>query len=339
MKLGIVIPTFDQFANAGMFRGIVAALERLDFDSAWFGDHVLLPKDTPAYLSAEWMDAVTCAIAGLGMTSGFDVLVAPYRSAVVLAKMAATAAQLFGGRLIVGLGIGWLAGEFETVGAPPFAERAQVTEEYLQAIRALFESEGPVTYGGKWVNFVNASFAPRPIPAPPLLVGGNHRKALCRAAMLGDGWHPLFMAAEDYARGRAAIEQIRSAAGITRPFAFSYSAPQTRLLAPGVPQIVKPPVTELAPESSAEYVPPLPTDSTGRRRFIGTAAQLREDIACFAEAGVEQIVLRPTMPRDGEIGFERFLEQLELLAAEVLPLCRAFASCVPSDHGTSRELS
>ena len=330
MKLGVVIPTHDQYATEAAFRRIVATLERLEFDSAWFGDHVLLPDGHPPYLPPDWMEAVSCAIAGIGMTSrlsfGFDILVAPYRPPVLLAKMAATAVRLSGGRLILGLGIGWLAGEFETVGAPPYADRAAVTEEYLEVMRVLLETEGAASYDGKWVRFDRAHFGPRPAVAPPILVGGNHGKALRRAALLGDGWHPLFMEPEDYRKGRAEIERIRSEEGIARPFAFSYSASQTRLLAPGVPAMVKPPVTEQAPGHKADYVPLLPRDAAGRQRFVGTADQLREDCAVLAEAGVEQLVVRPAMPMDAVIDIERYIEQLELMAAELLPFCRGLGT-------------
>lgn len=325
MKIGVVIPTFDQYGNAAAFRSIVEALERLDFDSAWFGDHVVFPHDHPAYVSSDWMDAVTCAITGLGMTSrlafGTDVLVAAYRNPILLAKMAATAAVLSPGRLMVGLGSGWLVGEFEALGGPPFSARTPVLEEWLAVIRALFEADGPVTHKGKRIAFDSVHFGPRPAQAPPLLVGGNHPNSVRRAALLGDGWHPLFMAAADYARGRAEIERIRTEAGITRPFTFSYSAPQTRILPEGAPAVRTASSVERPDDHESNYAPTSPLDGA-RQRFIGTAAQLREDCALFAKAGVEQLVIRPAVPLDPDIGLAQYLSQIELFAAEVLPLCR-----------------
>jgi probable F420-dependent oxidoreductase len=329
MKIGVVIPTFDQYGNGSAFRRIVEALERLDFDSAWFGDHVVFPRDYPAYMSTEWMDAVTCAIAGLAMTSrlsfGTDVLVAAYRNPVLLAKMTATAAQLSGGRLMVGLGSGWLAGEFEALGGPSFAARTPVLEEYLQVMRALFETEGPVTHAGKHIRFDAIHFGPRPARPPALLVGGNHPNAIRRAALLGDGWHPLFMGAEDYARGRGEIERVRAVEKITRPFVFSYSAPQTRILPDGAPAIRTASSHERPEDHESSYAPASPLDAGGRQRFIGTSAQLCEDYALFAEAGVEQMLVRPAVPLDPEIGIEQFLAQIELFAAEILPFCHGLA--------------
>ena len=137
MKIGVVVPTFDQYANGEAFRRIVEVLESLGFDSAWFGDHVVFPRDYPDYMSPNWMDAVTCAIMGLGMTSrltfGTDVLVAAYRNPILLAKMAATAAQLAGGRLLIGIGSGWLSGEFEALGGPSFSARTPYWKNILRS--------------------------------------------------------------------------------------------------------------------------------------------------------------------------------------------------------------
>jgi alkanesulfonate monooxygenase SsuD/methylene tetrahydromethanopterin reductase-like flavin-dependent oxidoreductase (luciferase family) len=326
MKIGVVIPTFDQYGNAAAFRRIVEALERLGYDSAWFGDHVVFPSQYPDYMSTDWMDAVTCAINGLGMTTrlafGTDVLVAAYRNPILLAKMAATAGLLSSGRFMLGLGSGWLAGEFDALGGPPFAARTPVLEEWLTVIRALFDSEGPVTHHGRRIRFDGVHFGPRPDKAPPLLVAGNHPNAIRRAALLGDGWHPLFMDSAAYARGRAEIERIRAAEGITRPFVFSYSTPQTRILPAGAVPVRTASSHDRPEDDESRYAPTAPMAADGRQRFIGTAAQLREDYALFAEAGVEQMLVRPAVPLDREIGIEQFIEQIELFAADVLPFCR-----------------
>src|SRR5690606_13893082 len=70
MKIGIVVPTYDRYAEASVFRGLVQEIERLGFDSAWFGDHIAFPAERPDYLGDSWIDAVSCACAGIGMTHG-----------------------------------------------------------------------------------------------------------------------------------------------------------------------------------------------------------------------------------------------------------------------------
>ena len=320
MRVGVVIPTYDQYAGAAAFRRLALAIEELGFDSAWFGDHIVFPAERPDYIGSSWLDAMGCAIQGLGMTTrlrfGTDVLVAPYRNALVLAKLAATASLLSEGRLQLGLGIGWLEGEFRVLGVPPFAARARVTEETLQVLRLLFEREGPVSFSGRWIDFEDVLFEPRPAPPPPLLVGGNHEKALRRAALLGDGWHPLFLEPEDYARGRAQIERIRREENITRPFTFSLSGPQARILPASAPALH----TRAASESTS-YSPAVGVDSAGRQRFTGTADQVRADCLAMADAGVEQLVLRFALPLDPDIDLETHLEQLHWFAREVLPAC------------------
>lgn len=328
MRVGVVIPTYDQFAHAEIFQRIVRAIEDLGYDSAWFGDHIVLPHEIPDYLDHSWFEALTCAIHGLGMTSrlsfGTDVLVGPYRNPITLAKMATTASHLSSGRLLLGMGIGWLKGEFDALGLPPFADRAKVTEEYLEVMRLLFERDGALSYKGKWVEFEDIHFEPKPLRAPPLLVGGNHANALRRAALLGDGWHPLFMKAEDYAAGRREIERIRAEEGITRPFIYSYSCSQTTLEEKAAP------VSAYAENTKqgSSYAPPYPCDATGRPRFKGSAEQLREDCRIFAEAGVEQLVVRFAVTRDQSVDTDSYFHQLERFAHEVLPLCQSFRAPV-----------
>jgi alkanesulfonate monooxygenase SsuD/methylene tetrahydromethanopterin reductase-like flavin-dependent oxidoreductase (luciferase family) len=272
-----------------------------------------------------WYEALSCAILGMGMTDrlsfGMDVLVAPYRNPILLAKMAATASELSSGRLMLGLGVGFLKGEFEALGAP-FERRGPMTDECLKVLRLLFEGRGPLSYHGEWVSFDDMYFGPTPARPPPLLVGGNHERAIERAARLGDGWHPLFTSPELYARGRARINQIRAREGLmSRPFTFSYSCAQTRILARGEspPQAFS---QKIQAPSDYEYIPEAGRAPDGRQRFIGTAEELRGDIAAFAAAGVDQIVLRFAMPQDPVVTVDRIGDHWRLFSDEVLPACR-----------------
>lgn len=321
MKVGVVVPTFDQYAQNAHFRKIVLSIENLGYDSAWFGDHVVFPREYPSYLNPCWFEALSCAMVGLGMTSrlkfGTDVLVAPYRNPVLLAKMATTASQLSDGRLMLGMGIGWLEGEFDALSTPAFSSRAKATEEYLSVMRRLFEQDGPISFSGNWIELDEVTFEPKPAYPLPLLVGGNHEKAVQRAALYGDGWHPLFMSDSDYAKGKRAIQEARQAQQITRPFTFSYSCSNTRILsADSAPRLSE-------PGESSSYAPSKPVDKDGRPRFIGTTRQMRQDCEVYARAGVEQLVIRFAIPLDGEVDIEEYLHQLEWFAGEVLPHCHA----------------
>jgi probable F420-dependent oxidoreductase len=326
MRVGVVIPTYDSYGNAGVIRRLIREAEMLGYDSVWFGDHLIVPGYAVRQTDPHWYEALSCAILGMGLTSrlsfGTDVLVAPYRNPILLAKMAATASELSSGRLMLGLGVGFLRGEFEALGVP-FVRRGAMTDEYLRVMRLLFEGRGPVSYQGEWVSFDDVYFGPIPATPPPLLVGGNHDRAIERAARLGDGWHPLFTSPELYARGRARINEIRERERLTnRPFTFSYSCAQTRLLAPGEPPPPRFSQKVEAP-SDYEYIPETGRAPDGRQRLIGTAGQLRDDIAAFAAAGVEQIVLRFAMPHDPVVTTERIGEQWRCFSEQVLPVCRA----------------
>ena len=157
-----------------MFRQLVLEVEALGFDSAWFGDHIVLPADRPEYIGSSWLDAMACVNLGLGMTNrlkfGTDVLVAPYRNPLLLAKMAATASLLSGGRFILGLGIGWLKGEFAALGCPPFEDRAEVTEDYFRVIRQMFEERGDLSYAGRWISYDRIAFEPKPAQPLPSII-------------------------------------------------------------------------------------------------------------------------------------------------------------------------
>jgi alkanesulfonate monooxygenase SsuD/methylene tetrahydromethanopterin reductase-like flavin-dependent oxidoreductase (luciferase family) len=99
---------------------------------------------------------------------------------------------LSGGRLTLGVGVGWMEEEFEALGAPPYAERGAVTDEYLRLFKTLWTEDHP-TFDGKYCHVSEIGFLPKPVqkPHPPIWVGGHTAPALRRAAELGDAWLPL----------------------------------------------------------------------------------------------------------------------------------------------------
>ena len=121
-----------------------------------------------------------------------SVLIVPHRNPLIAAKSLATLDGLSGGRLVVGVGVGWMREEFQALGLPPFEERGAVTDEYIKAFKTLWTEDDP-SFEGKYVSFDDISFLPKPVqkPHPPIWVGGESRPALRRAAELADGWYPL----------------------------------------------------------------------------------------------------------------------------------------------------
>ncbi len=326
MKFGVVIPNHGPFGDRGAIRELITAAEDLGFDTAWFGDHVVIPDYAKNLSHPNWFDALACCIFGAGLTSrlrfGTDVLVLPYRNPVVLSQLVAGADQLSDGRITLGVGVGYISGEFAALGTPPYDERGAITDEYLEVLRALWSADGAVSHHGRYINFDDVHASPAPLQQPfPLWVGGNNPRGLRRAALLGNGWHPLFPTPEEYAAGRSRILATRDEFGLDQPFAFSFSCPGVAVLDPGAPR-AKPLSYDDFPDIPAEYryAPPFPTTADGRTRFVGSAEEVAADIADYAAAGVEHLALR-FWTADPTARVADVLAQFERFAREVTPLC------------------
>jgi len=323
VEFGVVIPTWGPFGDAQKIRQLVLRAEALGYASVWVGDHLLLPDYAVKLSPANWYEALSCCLVGLGMTErlrfGTDVLVTPYRDPRLLAKMAATADRLSSGRLTLGMGVGFLEGELRALGSDP-AKRGEITDEFLAVMRRLWETPGAVGFDGKHVRFDPVHCEPKPLQTPlPLWIGGNGQRGKRRAALLGDGWHPLFPTPEQYAEGRAAITRMRAEAGRRGPFRFSYSCPETRLVddPAAIPRSTGYAGRDSLPPDYA-YAPPPPCDESGRPFFIGTAEQMTDDLRRLEAAGAEHFVLR-FWAGDPAAGIEDSLDQMERFAKDVLP--------------------
>jgi probable F420-dependent oxidoreductase len=319
-SFGVVVPPCGEFGSPAVFADVVDAVEGLGYADVWFGDHVAVPRYAAAITDPGWAEPLASCLVALGRTrrlrAGTDVLVVPYRNPLLVAKMAATADALSDGRLLLGVGVGYLRGEFAALGAA-YEERGSVTNDYLRAMRALWESAGePVTYHGKHVSFEDVCMGPQcTAGAVPVWVGGNASAALRRAATLGDGWHPLFPDPEGYRQGRERILEMR---GGEAGFTFSMSLATTRVLDGS---------QTFAPTSWAEfsdipedfnYAPPVPMTDDGRTRFVGNPDQIAEDITDYLAAGVQHFTLR--FAADGrDTSVSDYLQQLQRFADDVKP--------------------
>lgn len=207
MKLGMQVMTRGPMAVPGGMMAVAREAEALGFDYAALNDHVIVPRDIgskypytdtgawPGKVFGECMDVLTAMAFVAGCTDRLrmlsSVMVVPHRPALLTAKMVATADVLSGGRLILGIGVGWMEEEFAALGVPAFAERGAVTDEYMAACIELWGKDDP-RFDGKYTRFQDIAFAPKPVqkPHPPIWIGGESKAALRRTVRYADGWFP-----------------------------------------------------------------------------------------------------------------------------------------------------
>ena len=198
-------------------------------------------------------------------------MIVPYRNPLLAAKMLATLDVLSKGRLTLGVGVGWMEEEFVALDAPPFDQRGEVTNEYLQIFKELWTSDNP-SFNGKHYQFSGIDFLPRPVqkPHPPIWVGGQSRRAMRRAAELGNGWHPVGaipaapLKPEDLAGDLVSLRRYAEAAGRD----------------PGDLDVaIKAPLYDSSLSSGGD-----------RRRFSGQPEQILQDIQTYADVGVTHTI-------------------------------------------------
>jgi len=229
MQIGFNIPVTPPLGTPANMTRLAVEGEAIGYDYACVSDHVVEPTDIhsrypysdsgefPKASRGERQEQLTAIAYLAGKTSRLrfltSVMVVPHRPAVLTAKILATIDVLSGGRLIVGVGAGWLKEEFEAIGAPSFEERGAVTDEYMLAFRELWTKEAP-RFDGRFVKFKDVIFAPKPVQqCPPMWVGGESGPALRRSARLGDAWYPIGTNPQfpmnTLSRYRAAAERLR----------------------------------------------------------------------------------------------------------------------------------
>jgi probable F420-dependent oxidoreductase len=283
--------------------------EALGFYCVTVADHIVIPTNIsslyPYTLDGQYRGAghhleqmtVMSFLAGATRRIRLvaSVMIAPYRHPVVTAKMLATLDFLSQGRVILGLGVGWMREEFQLVGAARFADRGRVTDEYIKAFKQLWTKENP-EFRGAYCNFSDLTFLPKPVQKPhiPIWIGGHSRHALRRAAELGDGWHPIGgvptapLEPEDLARKLATLAQYAQAVGRN------------------------PKEIRVAFKASL-YDQDRASPAGHRRRFTGTAEEIVADAREYDSVGVDYLILDVRTPDQAQT-----LERLNWLAQEVV---------------------
>jgi len=314
MDFGIHVRAQGWLTERANLIALAQRAEALDYRLIGMVDHIVLPRDVatrypytqdgiwPGTPTGECFDVLAslCFLAGcterIGLLS--SVMVVPYRPAVTAAKMLATADMLSDGRVIAGVGAGWMREEFEALGAPPFDHRGTVTDECLTAFRTLWSDDAPVLQGDH-VKFNNVIFRPKPAQrCIPIWVGGESAPALRRTVRFGDAWYPVSnnqqILLDTPPRLAQGIERLRNTAEAARrdpasiDIAYLWFKPVTWSEQP-------------APEG-------------GRVMFTGSSAQMVEDASALARIGVRHLVVLLQAPTLAES-----LERLQRFAEDVIP--------------------
>lgn len=223
MKFGLFGINFGVAGDVNAMIHIAKAAEAAGLESVWTGEHVVLPDPrvapSPSDPQTPFLDPAVALSHIAAHTSrlrlGTGVIILPQRNPLVLAKELASVDVVSQGRLIFGLGAGYLEPEFRALGAP-FEDRGAVTDEAIEAIKALWTMEKPA-YKGRFFSFEGINAQPRPVqkPYPPIVVGGMSRSGAKRAARYGNGWYGFLTDPESAAQSREWIRDY--IAGGVRP--------------------------------------------------------------------------------------------------------------------------
>lgn len=269
MRIGFGAPVSGSWATPAIVTEVAARADDLGYASLWSFQRLLFPEGT--FLSESYHSVLDPMVA-LGYLAacthrvrlGVAVVNVPFVSPVLLAKQAATIDTLSGGRLALGLGLGWAQEEFTASGADT-ERRGARAEEYIACLDAIFS--GTPDFAGDFYRIPQAEVLPRPLqqPRPPILLGGTVPAALRRAGRLADGW--ISSSRTDLTAISGSIRTVRSAA-------------QDAGRNPTAVQIVVRGVMKLGAAGGTDRTP-----------LTGSAEQIRDDLTRLAEQGVDEVFL------------------------------------------------
>jgi probable F420-dependent oxidoreductase len=203
MKLGMVVRNMGPQSTAQTMRGCARAAEDVGLDEIWVVDHVAIPPDDAEGSGGRYLDPLVALGWLAGATErigiGTAILNLPYRPPLPTAKQVATLQELSGGRLRLGIGVGWMRPEFQALGVDR-AKRGKITDETLEILHRCFADDEVELNGQRFL------FKPRP-ERPPIFIGGGPPHAFERAVRFGDGWMPMGGDAESLAPKIAELQK------------------------------------------------------------------------------------------------------------------------------------
>jgi probable F420-dependent oxidoreductase len=305
LRIGLVVPP-PLPANLDLRHAEIA--ERQGYDSIWVGEHIAGHVPT--------LDALTVLSAFAARTSriglGTAIVLLPLKTPASVAKAASTVDVISGGRLTLGVGVGGeIPKEFEVSGVP-IGERGARADEAIEILRKLWRAPG-ATHKGRFHQFADIDMQPRPVRAGgvPIVIGGRSEGALRRAALLGDGYMGLFYTPERYAEAIGKIERYATEGGRSLQ-SFERLMYQYVFVAPTRPQAFERANVFLSHTHGISF-----EKHIDRFCAIGTVRECVESLGGYLAAGVEHLMLVPTV-----LDAREFAEQAEVCADEIVPELR-----------------
>ena len=300
MDFGVHLPQLGRGASRQQLVAFARRADHLGFHSGWVSDHIAWPTtiessypysdsvEFPAPATIPWLDPIGTLTFAAAVTErlrlGTTVLILGYRPPVQTAKLLATLDALSEGRLILGVGVGWMREEFEAL-QMPFDHRGARGDEQIEVFRTLFSDPRP-SYDGRFYRFPEVGFEPKPEAKVPIWVGGDTEPAFRRTARNGDCFHAAFTPLETVREQFARVRELCEAEG-RDPGEVTLSI-------------------RVYMDFNASMDP--------AKSVCGQPEQMLEQIATFAEAGVSHLLLDPVAA--GGAGGR--LEAIERFAADIM---------------------
>lgn len=317
MRFGVNLFPRDMLKTREAYITVAQAAENLGYDFLSISDHVIVPQEQnspyPYSEDASWagggsgfcFEAMTAMTFLIACTQRIKVLssvaVVPQRPVVLTAKVLSSMDVLSNGRILFGVGTGWLREEFDIMQTPPFKDRGQVTDEFIEGMQQLWSEDNP-QYSGDFVEFSNVQFSPKPTSGRiPIWVGGESNIALRRTVKLGDVWFP----GNNNPKWRVDTpERLKMRVERLHQFADLEGREPDSI---GLAYVWFYPVS----------FDPMPGFDTPRRMFSGSPADIASDIAALRDVGVT----------DTSIGFSardasELRDAMQRFSDDVIPLVR-----------------
>jgi probable F420-dependent oxidoreductase len=300
MQFGVMLPHRWLYASGNTIADFAREAEALGYTSLWVTDHIIVPSYRTERGHIFYEALTTLAYVSSITTRcrlGVAVLALPPRNAVLVAKQVASLDALSQGRVLLGVGTGWIEEELQCLGAA-WPQRGRMLDEAIQVLRNLWSDEAATSFQGQYTAFTDMACFPKPAQpgGPKVLIGGMTAPSLRRAATLGDGWIPWAVTPQELQDGVARIR--------------AYGGDREHTLVCVMP-------TDIGAHARERYIGVFGEDHKLLSGSVTTVAQM---VGEFEAAGLHHLVCSfrdVRLFRDDRI--DEIVRQMRLFAQEVLP--------------------